>query len=688
MREGMTSAKTAVVSSVAAAGVVFMMPTVTEAAFGDQTLRSGMQNSEVKTLQEKLKAEGHYTYSITGVFGPLTKQAVESFQREKGLQVDGIAGPQTFGALSAKSSSTPSSSNASSSSGSSGKSISGSSASALNTQQILRQGSTGSEVEKLQIALGKSGFYKPGHTTGSYGDSTRSAVRDFQRARSLQVDGIAGPQTLTQLNKEINASSNTNTSEYSSASLAGSTSILRSGSQGGEVRSLQTKLKELNYFSGSVSGTYNTATQSAVRDFQRAAGIGVDGIAGPQTFRALENAAPAKTSSNSSNTSSGSSSVGSITAILRSGSTGDNVRSLQSKLKELNYFSGSVSGTYNAATQSAVRDFQKAAGIGVDGIAGPQTFRAMENASPVKTSSNSNTSSGNSTSNSSAILRQGATGEQVRSLQTTLRDLKYYSGSISGTFGSQTAAAVRDFQKAAGLGVDGIAGPNTFKALETASPKSGSASSAGSGSTSKVLLQHGARNDDVRELQDSLKAAGFFSGTSTGYFGDVTKKAVTDFQKKWNLVADGIVTQATWSKIQEVSSVHLGSSSPNQSSGGFNTLNLIADASNLIGVPYRWGGTTTAGFDCSGFTQYVYKKNGKNLPRTAAQQYNAGSHVSDANRRVGDMVFFETYTSGPSHNGIYIGNGQFIHAGSSTGVTIASLNTNYWKQRYIGTRRH
>ncbi|WP_444685231.1 C40 family peptidase [Alkalicoccus luteus] len=605
MKVEMSSVRTAVVSTVAATGVMFAAPAVTEAAFGDQTLRVGMSNSDVSTLQEKLKEKGHYTYTVDGVFGPLTRQAVMDYQRANNLQVDGIAGPQTFGALgtSSSSSSSSSSNSSSSSSGSSSqKSISSASAAQMNASQVLRPGSSGSAVEQLQINLGKIGFYKQSHTTGSYGNSTRDAVRDFQRARNLSVDGIAGPQTLGQLNREVNASSGS---------------------------------------------------------------------------------------------SSGSSSSGSSSTILRSGSSGEQVRNLQNRLKELNYFSGSVNGSYNSATQQAVRDFQRAAGIGVDGIAGPQTFGALDNASPRSSGSSSNTSSGSSSSGSStstATLRSGSTGEAVRSLQRTLTDLNYYSGPISSTFGPQTQQAVRDFQRAAGIGVDGVAGPQTFRALENASPRSSSGSSGGSnassGSSSNTVLQHGARNDNVRELQDRLKAAGFFSGTSTGYFGDVTKRAVTQFQQRWGLTADGIVTTSTWNKLEEVSSIHQGNATPGSSGGGFNVTNLIADASALIGVPYRWGGTTTAGFDCSGFIQYVFKQNGKNLPRTAAQQHAAGSHVSSSNRRVGDIVFFETYTSGPSHNGIYIGNGQFIHAGSSTGVTIASLSSSYWSQRYLGTRRH
>jgi peptidoglycan DL-endopeptidase LytE len=110
---------------------------------------------------------------------------------------------------------------------------------------------------------------------------------------------------------------------------------------------------------------------------------------------------------------------------------------------------------------------------------------------------------------------------------------------------------------------------------------------------------------------------------------------------------------------------------------------VIDEAKKYIGTPYLWGGTTPAGFDCSGFVNYVFNKVGVSLPRTVASQWAATSPVSVPNP--GDIVYFETYQAGPSHDGIYIGNNQFIHAGSS-GVTISDLTTTYWKTKYLGAR--
>lgn len=116
---------------------------------------------------------------------------------------------------------------------------------------------------------------------------------------------------------------------------------------------------------------------------------------------------------------------------------------------------------------------------------------------------------------------------------------------------------------------------------------------------------------------------------------------------------------------------------------------IVTAAKKYMGVPYVWGGETPSGFDCSGFTRYVMKERGVDIPRTAAEQFAAGKSVSEANLQVGDMVFFTTYKPGASHVGFYMGDRQFIHASSSAGkVTISSLDEEYFKARYLGARRY
>ncbi len=123
------------------------------------------------------------------------------------------------------------------------------------------------------------------------------------------------------------------------------------------------------------------------------------------------------------------------------------------------------------------------------------------------------------------------------------------------------------------------------------------------------------------------------------------------------------------------------------------TGSVFADSSlnkvvkNTIGVSYKTGGTTTKGFDCSGFTKYVFVKLGLNLPRQAAAQYKTGTSVSKSNLRSGDLVFFNTTGKGVSHVGVYVGNGKFAHASSSHGVMVSPLSQNYFAKRYVGAKR-
>lgn len=114
---------------------------------------------------------------------------------------------------------------------------------------------------------------------------------------------------------------------------------------------------------------------------------------------------------------------------------------------------------------------------------------------------------------------------------------------------------------------------------------------------------------------------------------------------------------------------------------------VTRSANRFMGTPYVFGGTSERGIDCSGFTMRVFLMNGIQLPRTADVQYGVGSPVAKGKEEAGDLVFFETYCPGPSHVGIYLGGGNFIHASSSRGVTVSSLGDSYYKSRYLGAKR-
>ncbi|MWV47623.1 NlpC/P60 family protein [Paenibacillus sp. HJL G12] len=108
---------------------------------------------------------------------------------------------------------------------------------------------------------------------------------------------------------------------------------------------------------------------------------------------------------------------------------------------------------------------------------------------------------------------------------------------------------------------------------------------------------------------------------------------------------------------------------------------------DVIGTKYRTGGITTNGFDCSGFTMYVFKHLGINLPHQSGSQFSMGTSVSRSDLRAGDLVFFNTSGSGVSHVGIYVGDGKFAHASTSRGVVVSSLSESYYVNRYVGAKR-
>jgi cell wall-associated NlpC family hydrolase len=115
---------------------------------------------------------------------------------------------------------------------------------------------------------------------------------------------------------------------------------------------------------------------------------------------------------------------------------------------------------------------------------------------------------------------------------------------------------------------------------------------------------------------------------------------------------------------------------------------LAGTALALRGTPYRNGGTDPDGFDCSGFTQYVFSQYGLSLPREVREQYRVGQPVKAEELAPGDILFFTTTDPGPSHVAIAVGGDQFVHAPSSTGVVrVEHLSSSYWSPRYLGARR-
>ena len=309
-----------------------------------------------------------------------------------------------------------------------------SSSSSSSSATRLEKGSTGSDVKDLQKKLKKLGYYDA-YVDGDYGDTTVAAVKAFQKKYNLTADGIAGKETLKKLD-----------SVYKNADSDKDDDSLRMGDSGSAVKDLQTKLKKLGYYDGTVDSTFGSGTYAAVKAFQKKYNLTADGVAGSETLKKLDSAYKNADSDKDDDS-------------LRKGATGSAVKNLQTKLKKLGFYNASIDGDYGDTTVAAVKAFQKKYNLTADGVAGSETLKKLDTAYK-------NADSNTSTDDDS--LRKGATGTAVKTLQTNLKKLGFYTAYVDGSFGATTESAVKAFQKKYGLTADGVAGSATLKKIESA----------------------------------------------------------------------------------------------------------------------------------------------------------------------------------------------------------------------------
>lgn len=202
-------------------------------------------------------------------------------------------------------------------------------------------------------------------------------------------------------------------------------------------------------------------------------------------------------------------------------------------------------------------------------------------------------------------------------------------------------------------------------------------------------------------------SSGSKAGTYTVKAGDSLSKIASNHRgvsvtnlRKWNDLSSDLLMIGQKLKLSSKGATGSSGGSSSKSSGAkgdsvskpnagdidYNLDTLLDTAKTSIGTPYVWAGSSPGGFDCSGFIHYAYKSAGKDIARLSTDGYHSRAHYVE-NPKVGDLVFFEnTYRAGISHMGIYVGNDEFIHAGSS-GVVKANLNTSYWQKHFEGFKR-
>ena len=497
---------------------------------GYPVLMMGSTGTDVSDLQARLTELGYYTGAIDGRYASGTQTAVQEFQERNGLTADGIAGRQTQDLLYSGSAQP--------------KYVTVSASGDAEEYLLLKQGTSGVEVRKLQGRLAELGYYAGG-VDGIYGETTASAVKAFQRANGLSGDGQAGVQTQSKLYSS--------SARYASSPVAtanpDATRTLTLGMTGNDVYALQERLIELRYLSGVANGVFGAETQAALIAFQKNNGLTADGNAGSSTLKKLAGSCKAATRTTPTPAPAG-------TVTLREGDEGENVYILQAYLFELGYYTGRIDGRFSAETTEAVKAFQRANGLTADGIAGKGTQSKLTSGSAIPAgNANENGQESGTPPQTSELttLRRGDKSAQVMVMQQYLMELGYLSTQPDGQFGAGTERAVKLFQEANGLTADGVAGKGTLSILYSGSAVAYGGSSGGSSSSGSVpsatatpkpntdiVIQWESEGDDVRQYQQRLVELGYLSSKYvTGKFNQPTVEATKAFQTMNGLKVDG-----------------------------------------------------------------------------------------------------------------------------------------------------
>ena len=451
----------------------------------------------------------------------------------------------------------------------------------------IRQGDSGTAVFTLQRQLNRITKDYPflGKLTvdGVFGSRMAATVRAFQKQFNLTADGVVGRQTWYKISyiyvsvKDL--AELTSEGEVSSGTLSDGTwggTVLRTGSTGSAVEQLQFWLNTLAQYESSipsltVDGVYGTGTANAVRAFQRKYGLTVDGVVGRATWTEVYDQFRSIQSDNGTpNAYPGT--------ALREGASGQNVRLVQFWLKIARTVYPSLSnvtvdGRFGSATAAAVRRFQTYFGLTSDGVVGRTTWNKLYEV--YNDIANKLLSSSLRPGEYPGVLRNGSSGTAVRELQFYLYLMSAYESSIpaiaiDGQFGASTEAAVRAYQRFAGLTVDGIVGRTTWNSLYD---KASTLRASGPVVTLKRLpypgtpLTVGSSGSAVLYYSLLLQRIAYYftsvvSPPLSDQYTDETAAATRSAQELLSLPETGIADAETWTAVEALS-LQLAAHAPN-----------------------------------------------------------------------------------------------------------------------------
>ncbi len=418
---------------------------------------------------------------------------------------------------------------------------------------------------------------------------------------------------------------------------------LRNGVEHPVVASLQERLMKLGFMDNDEPTQYfGNVTEAAVKTFQRQNGLTQDGIVGPETLNSIM------------------SPFAKYYAVSK-GVEGDDILRIQSRLYELGYLASAdlVTGSFGDETEAAVLKLQEINGLSVDGKVGRQTINLLYS-DDIKPN----------------FLSYGEKSDVVLSCQQRLKELGYLTTTPDGAYGNDTVAAVKQFQSRNDLVVDGYLGPSTRLALTSADAQP----------NGMVLGEQG---DSVIRIQQLLNKYGYLSSSNvTGYYGEVTEKAVKAFQSNNGLTSDGTVGLQTMNKLTGSSVKSAGSSGSSGGSskggtvkGGSGVSGLLSIASSKLGRPYVWGSKGPDSFDCSGFVYWCLNQAGvRQSYITSSGWSNVGKYTkitSFGSLQAGDIIVVS------GHVGIVAGGGSVIDASSSNGQVVERSLSSWWRNNFI-----
>ena len=534
-------------------------------------LRQGDSGTAVFTLQRQLnRIAKDYPFfgklTVDGVFGPRMVSTVKTFQRQFNLTADGVVGRQTWYKISYIYVSVKDLAELTSE----GETSSGTLSDGSWGGTALRTGSTGSAVEQVQFWLNTLAQYESAIPSlavdGSYGAATASAVRAFQRRYGLTVDGVVGRETWNAIYNEFRSiqSDNGTPNAYPGTTL-------REGASGQNVRLVQFWLKiahtvysRLNDLT--VDGRFGAATTAAVKRFQTYFGLTSDGVVGRTTWNKLYEVY----NDIANKLLSSSLRPGEYPGILRRGSSGTAVRELQFYLYLLSAYESSIpavgiDGSFGAATENAVRAYQRFAGLTVDGIVGRTTWEslygkasALRSSGPVVTLKR--------LPYPGQPLTVGSEGSDVLYYTILLRRIAYYFESVEAPplatgYTGETAAATRSAQALLGLPETGIADAETWTAVEALSLQLATGMPNPDRDAAREMaypgraMKEGSVGPDVMQIEQWINGRanlccgeGFVRDNAS--FGPAETVAVKAAQARAGLQQTGTVGRETWAALR------------------------------------------------------------------------------------------------------------------------------------------